>query len=296
MKILLFFILFALVLPPLSFSAGIKARPLSDPKFLFVKGGCFQMGNNFEEGNEDEKPVHEVCLSDYYMGKYEVTVEDFKKFADESGYKTEAEKGNGCYEWDIKKWDKNKEINWRNTDFEQTDKHPVVCVSWNDAVEYAKWLSKKEGKNYRLPTEAEWEYAVRDGGKKYEYIWGDGDPSGNIADEAAKKRFPSWTVWEGYNDGYVFTSPAGSFKSKVTGLYDVAGNVWEWTSDWYGKKYYSSSPKDNPKGPEKGDKKVARGGSWLNKPDFFRASDRFRVEPAKRFVNGGFRLVKTPEK
>ena len=294
MKIVLsciFAILFIITNEGVSFPAEKRNDVGVYIKFEFIKGGCFQMGNTFEEGNDDEKPVHEVCLDDFYMGKYEVTVGEFRKFIDDTRYKTDAEKGDGCSDWNENKWEKSKDVNWLHTGFPQTERHPVVCVTWSDADEYVKWLSAKEGKGVRLPTEAEWEYAARSGGKGYEYIFGDGAPSDNLADESAKKEFPRWTVWEGYTDNFIYTAPVGSFKANESGLHDMAGNVWEWTADWYGKNYYKQSPKDNPKGPERGDRKVARGGSWLNKPDYTRASHRFKVAPAKRFVNGGFRVV-----
>ncbi|MBI5639289.1 MAG: SUMF1/EgtB/PvdO family nonheme iron enzyme, partial [Nitrospirae bacterium] len=213
----------------------------------------------------------------------------------ETGYKTDAEKEDGCLEWESRKWEKNKEVTWKNTDFEQSEKHPVVCVSWNDANEYIKWVNSRAMRKFRLPTEAEWEYTARSGGKDYEYVWGFGWPNGNIADETAKKRFPKWTVWEGYDDGYVFTAPVGSFKANELGVYDLEGNVWEWIFDWYKGNYYKSSPKDNPQGPDTGERRVVRGGTWLNKYSFSRTTHRFKETQGKRYVNGGFRLAYSAE-
>lgn len=178
-----------------------KKEELKIEAMIFIKGGCYEMGDTFGDGSSEEKPVHTVCVDDFYMGRYEVTVGEFRKFADETGYKTEAEKGDGCFYWTGKNWEKDKSKSWRNPGFSQTGKHPVVCVSWNDAIEYANWMGKKAGKTYRLPTEAEWEYAARSGGKNNKYSWGNGEPSGNIADEAAKRQFSGWTIWTGYDDG-----------------------------------------------------------------------------------------------
>ncbi len=158
-----------------------------------------------------------------------------------------------------------EEYSWRNTGFEQTDEHPVVNVSWNDAVAFCKWLSRKEGKTYRLPTEAEWEYACR-AGTTTRYYSGD-DPEtlakvANVADAAAKAQFPDWNHGIKASDGYVFTSPGGQFKPNAFGLYDMHGNVSQWCSDWYSEDYYTKSPTDDPTGPDSGIERVLRGGCW----------------------------------
>ncbi len=263
--------------------------------FVFIKGGCFEMGDVFGDGDPDEMPVHEVCVDDFYAGKYEVTVGEFKKFVEETGYLTEAEKADGCANWEGNRWAYRKELNWRNPNFQQTDNHPVVCVSWNDAIEYTKWKSKKEKKGYRLLTEAEWEYAAKSG-KRYKYSWGTAEPSGNIADISSKKKFPDWNIWEGYDDGHVYTSPAGNYKPNEFGLYDMTGNVWEWVSDYYDKTYYSKSPKQNPRGPDTGTHRLARGGSWINFPWFLRTTFRDVNEPDDRCNTLGFRIGLSKDK
>ena len=272
------------------------ARSFKDPvtgmEFVFVKGGCFQMGDTFGDGASDEKPVHQVCVDDFYLGKYEVRVGDFRKFVNETGYRTEAESGDGCYTYNGSDWTKkNRDANWRNPGFAIDDRHPVVCVSWNDSMAFIDWLKGKTGKQYRLPTEAEWEYAGRNGGKQHKYSWGNGDPSGNIADESAKRRFFGWTMWNGYDDGYIFTAPVGSFRPNELGLYDMTGNVWEWCSDWHGENYYQGSPRNNPQGPSSGSSRVLRGGSWDSSPRLVRAAYRLGLDPSLRDLSdGGFRL------
>jgi formylglycine-generating enzyme required for sulfatase activity len=270
--------------------------PKSDP-MLLITGGTFQMGST---ENDNEKPVHTVKVSDFYLGKYEVTVAEFRAFAEDKNYQTDAEKEN--YSWFYTtEWVKKEGINWRH-DAEGNaaeDNHPVLHVSWNDAVAYCAWLSEKTGLRYRLPTEAEWEYAAGNGNQHTKYSWGNDDPSGknggNVADESKR---PSdgvgWsTKFEGYNDGYWFTAPVGSYNPNTLGLYDMTGNVWEWCSDWYGADYYKNSPATNPTGPTSGSDRVVRGGSWYNAPRDCRVANRYGNTPGGRYGSVGFRLART---
>ncbi|MCP4996404.1 MAG: SUMF1/EgtB/PvdO family nonheme iron enzyme, partial [Gammaproteobacteria bacterium] len=149
-------------------------EPATGMEFVLVKGGCYDMGDTFGDGDDNEKPVHEVCVDGFYIGKYEVTVGEFRRFVNETGYRTDADTGGGMYVWTGNKWEKESGRGWRSPGFSQTDNHPVVGVSWNDAQKYINWLNRKSGKSYRLPTEAEWEYAARSGGKRYKYSWGNG--------------------------------------------------------------------------------------------------------------------------
>jgi formylglycine-generating enzyme required for sulfatase activity len=278
---------------------------------VHIPGGYFDMGSS---DGEDEY-VHQVYVNDFYMGKHEVTVGEFREFMRETDHRTNAEKGSGSHIWDGKEWGLKKDASWLNSYFKQSDNYPVVCVSWNDAVAYCNWRSQKEGltpiytindnvvsadfnaKGYRLPTEAEWEYAARCGGKGYKYSWGDGGPvgkhGGNIADEAAKRTFSNWEIWKGYDDGYVYTAPVGSFDPNEFGLYDMTGNVWERCWDWYDKEYYKNSPKKNPQGPSSGNSRVARGGAWYNSPIGVRAASRSSGSPAYSNDIIGFRLSRT---
>jgi len=270
--------------------------PVTGMEFVLVKGGCYEMGDTFGDGRSNEKPVHEVCVDDLYLGKYEVTVGEFRKFVGDTGYRTEAERSDGCTVYKGDKWKKEGDKNWRNPGFSQDDRHPVVCVSWNDSKAFADWLKGKTGRNYRLPTEAEWEYAARGRGKNYKYSWGSGSPACNLADISHKKQFPNrpWPIWEGYDDGYVFTAPVGAFPPNELGLYDMTGNVWEWVSDWYDENYYKNSPKNNPQGAGSGSLKVLHGGSWAGTPRDGRASHRVMYDPAGRYVGVGFRLGVPP--
>jgi formylglycine-generating enzyme required for sulfatase activity len=173
----------------------------------------------------------------------------------------------------------------------------VVDVSWNDAVAFCQWLSKKESKTYRLPTEAEWEYACR-AGTTTRYYSGD-DPetlakAANVTDATAKVKFPDWKYTIKSSDGYVFTAPVGKFKPNAFGLHDMHGNAWQWCADWYGAEYYAASPADDPNGPDSGDGRVLRGGSWYYRPSSTRSASRFGITPVNRGFLMGFRVSRTP--
>ena len=174
----------------------------------------------------------------------------------------------------------------------------MVNVSWNDAVAFCEWLSKKEGKSYRLPTEAEWEYACR-AGTTTRYYSGDDAKTlakvGNVHDAVAKAKFPDGTFMPiKASDGYVFTAPVGKFNPNAFGLYDMHGNAWQWCADWYGEEYYAASPADDPTGPGSGDCRVLRGGSFDYGPYFARSAGRDRLAPVDRFFYNGFRIARTP--
>jgi len=243
--------------------------------FAAVPGGCFSMGNGFSDGYHLEKPVHEVCLDSYFIARFDVTVGDFRRFVAATGYRSEAELGDGCYVYDGGSWRKDAAANWRSPGFRQDDRHPVVCVSWNDAVAYAKWLSGVEKRGYRLPTEAQWEYAARGGGRIERYAGGDEVEA---------------VAWYSANSGGS-THPAGQKKGNALGLYDMSGNVWQWTADWYGEGYYRESPKNNPEGAVTGTKRVFRGGSWFYDARGVRASYRDFAVPSYRSSYLGFRLM-----
>jgi formylglycine-generating enzyme required for sulfatase activity len=270
------------------------------PKMVLVHGGTFQMGCN--AGEQNEKPVHSVTIHSFYMGKYEVTVGQFKQFIDKTSYQTDADKKGGSYIWTGRTWEMKAGMNWKcdaEGKIRQVNeyKQPVTNVSWNDAMEYCKWLSQKTGKNYRLPTEAEWEYAAGNGSKHTKYSWGNSEPygenGGNMPDRSAKQKFNDMTVWSHYNDGFIFTAPVGSFKPNEFGLYDITGNVWEWCSDWYDEGYYMSSPSNDPKGPSMGSSRVQRGGSWVCRPEYQRVANRNFDDPSFRHSDVGFRLART---
>jgi formylglycine-generating enzyme len=248
-----------------------------------------------------EHPQHRVRITKaFYLGTYHVTRGQFRQFVADTRYKTDAEKGEkpGAYGWNpvTKKIGFNERYSWRNTGFEQTDEHPVVNVSWNDAVAFCKWLSKKEGKNYRLPTEAEWEYACR-AGTTTRYYSGD-DPEtlskvGNVADAAFKAKFPAAKGTTKASDGYVFTAPVGKFKPNAFALYDMHGNAYEWCADWYDPEYYATSPVDDPSGPISGADHPVRGGNWSGREDTARSAHRYGFHAVVKSDFIGFRVART---
>jgi formylglycine-generating enzyme required for sulfatase activity len=263
------------------------------PDFMvLIPGGTFRLGCTSEQQDcgSDESPVHMVNISDFYISKYEVTVADFRFFVNETAYKTDAERGDGSYVWQNSEWVKKIGINWRNDPEGKVaqDNQPVIHVSFNDAIAYCEWLSEKSEKIYRLPTEAEWEYAARAGGKQV--LFGNGK---NIADpyemnfDASENNKKSYSVVGTYRRT---TVPVGSLNTPNSlGLHDMSGNVWEWCSDWYGN--YSSGSQTNPRGPNTGDYRVFRGGGWNGYAKGCRVSDRGYGVPDYRASNLGFRLA-----
>ena len=228
---------------------------------VYVEGGTFNMG--CEEGRDgycsNNNPAHSVTLSSFYIGKYEITNTEYAYFLNDYGsdkVKSGTYKGElmiEAYMWGVQK----NGDRWAPAP--GYENHPVVYVSWYGANEYANWLSEKTGQQWRLPTEAEWEYAARGGKQTKGYKYAGGNDEGAIG-------------WYASNSGSK-THPVGGKQANELGLYDMSGNVWEWCWDWYDKNYYKNSPKSNPKGPDTGSGRVRRGGSWLGSPAFLRCSD-----------------------
>jgi sulfatase modifying factor 1 len=288
---------------------------------VWIPSGTFYMGS--EKGSADEKPVHLVTLNGFWMDKYEVTNDQFDKFVKATGYMTVAERKPGAEQLPGVKaeelapgsvvfrpppgevsltnqlawWKFVAGADWRHPDgpessIEGKEKYPVVHVCWEDAVAYAKWAGK------RLPTEAEWEYASRGGLDRQPYTWGAETPDAKKAN-LWQGKFPSDDTGA---DGFKGTAPVGSFQPNGYGLYDMAGNVWEWCADWYRPDYYTNSPPLNPQGPpdsldpeEPGvSKRVMRGGSYLCNDVYcagYRPSARMKSSPDTGLSHTGFRCV-----
>ncbi|MEI8376585.1 MAG: formylglycine-generating enzyme family protein [Planctomycetota bacterium] len=265
-----------------------------------IPAGEFWMGSpeSDPQANDDERPYHRVRISNpYFLAKYPITVGQFQQFVQETAYCTEAEgssKGavglnlaTGKVEWNV-------ESNWQKVAFPQTAQHPVVHVSWNDANEFCHWLSGREGRLFRLPTEAEWEYACRAGST---LRYGDSDDEAtlrriaNIADASLCKRVPTAKNAATWNDGHPFTSPIGKFRANRFGIYDMLGNVWEWCSDWHQSDYYSVSTEADPPGPDSGTHRILRGGCWYTGVHSTRCACRFGFQPTVRSDCIGFRVA-----
>ena len=289
-----------------SVTASDDLVPLAPGGMALIPAGSFQMGDSFGEGANDELPVHTVFVSAFYMDKYEVT----KALWDE-----------------VKSWSGGNGYGFDNPGLGKAAKHPVHTVNWYDVVKWCNARSQKEGRvpayytdaaltqvyktggvapyvkwnaGYRLPTEAEWEKAARGGTSGHRFPWSDADTithsranyysSSEYAYDVSPTRgyHPTYAV-----GGYPYTSPVGSFAANGYGLYDMAGNVWEWCWDWYGS--YSSGSQTDPRGPASGSPRVIRGGSWNSDAFNCRSADRLVNDPAYGNYYGiGFRSVLPP--
>ncbi|HMK37208.1 MAG TPA: SUMF1/EgtB/PvdO family nonheme iron enzyme [Desulfomonilaceae bacterium] len=242
---------------------------------------------------QDEMPLHPVRLTHpFYMGANVVTVGQFRQFVKDTNYKTDAEKNDGgmIFSHQEGRWVPKKEMKWDSVPWTIADDQPVVFVSWNDADAFCKWLSRKEKRTYRLPTEAEWEMGCRGGSVWVRYPWGDklpGDRDTNFGDGNPKLPESLTTV----NDGFRYVSPVGSFPPNGYGLYDMAGNVMQWVQDYYDRNYYEHSPLDDPQGPASGTSRVNKGGNWYSSPADCRCAFRGFSGPTMSFWNLGFRVV-----
>ena len=255
---------------------------------------------------EKDETQHWVRITrPYFLAAHEVTVGQFRQFVDSKSYQTDTELLGGGYGWNATKGSfegAKPQYTWRNTGFTQNDHHPVVNVTYNDAVAFCDWLSHLEGKNYRLPTEAEWEYACR-GGTTSRYQHGD-DPEGlagvgNVTDSTAKATLVNESrryITSG--DGFVFTAPVGQFRANAFGLWDMHGNVSEWCQDWYGAKYYEqfvTAAAIDPQGDTSEQKwRVIRGGCWYLSPSANHSASRVPASPLYRRYNSGFRVLRGP--
>jgi formylglycine-generating enzyme required for sulfatase activity len=224
---------------------------LTGMEFVWVEGGCYIMGDGFATDNEDELPPHEVCVDGFYIGKYEVTQAEYVRL-----------------------------MEFNPSRFQLGPRFPVEQVSWDDARLFISTLGRLTGLPYRLPTEAEWEYAARSGGKEELFAGG-----GEVTEVG-------WF----YNNSDGQTHAVGGKLPNGLGIHDMSGNVYEWCGDWYEKGYYHNSPGRNPQGPSSGKGRVTRGGGRFNSPDFLRTANRFSAPPETVAHDLGFRLVLPLEK
>lgn len=239
----------------------------TETEMVFVKGGTFKMGSNY--GNRNEKPVHTVTLSSFYIGKYEVTVKQYKEYCAETSARMPRKPSSEWYEHHdlAKRWV------WKST-------NPITHVNWEDAKGYCKWLSKKTGKNYDLPTEAQWEFAAGGGIKSKHYEYSGSDNVNEVAwyDETTYERGPM---------------EVGRLKHNELGIYDMSGNAAEWCNDFY-RRNYKKGKQANPKGPKKGKYRVIRGGGWYYVHQRATITSRDGPYPNYSDYNYGFRVVINP--
>ena len=249
--------------------------------YVYVPAGAFKMGDNFGDGEARERPVHSVTLDAYFIGKFEVTNGEWRKFRDDPGYD------------DPKYWPGKRPVPkdqvpyWTSVPNHgggtpDSDNYPVLGVNWDSAVAYCNWLSARTGKKYRLPTEAEWEKAAR-GTDQRKYPWG------NTIDH-------SYATY--VKDASFVTATAAGVSAKGASPYgaqDMAGNVMEWCSDWYSRDYYANSPSKNPQGPTAGAYKVVRGGTFFEEAFELRSYRRTSAWPSfQSHRMTGFRAVREP--
>jgi formylglycine-generating enzyme required for sulfatase activity/serine/threonine protein kinase len=260
-------------------------------RLKLIPAGRFLMGSPDDEKgrSSDEGPQRQVEISrPFYLGIHTVTIGQFRRFCDEAPYQTEAEK-DGQGGWGLTEEGefegRKPKYNWKNPGWMQTDEYPVVNVTWNDAVTFCAWLSQKEKREYRLPTEAEWEYACR-AGTSTPFWWGNSASSGQANFDgnhpygrAAKGAYLKRAV------------KVGCYPANPWGLFDMHGNVWQWCNDWYDKDYYGQKINKDPQGPIGGSACVLRGGSWGNLGGVCRAACRVNYEPSNRSNDVGFRVA-----
>ena len=263
------------------------------PEMVVIRSGSFDMGSpDSEDGHaDDESPMHRVNIATFALSKNEITRGQFAEFVKKTKYST----NDKCWTYEGGKFSE-RSGNWEKPGYTQDDKHPAACINWNDANAYAKWMSRKTGKQYRLPTEAEWEYAARGNTTAARYWGGNPDAAcvyANAADMTAQTQIlgaPSWTVHK-CADGFAYTAVVGSVKANAFGLNDMLGNLWEWTEDGYHDSY-EGAPNNGSVWQSDDTKRVLRGGSWNNSPHHVRAAIRNGNKLALRFSIFGFRLAR----
>ena len=240
---------------PYVFTPECRGEPISEGDFVRVEGGCYQMGDQFGDGLPDELPVHKVCVSDFYLSKYEVTQEQWLQVMGDNPSQNQS-----------------------------NPRYPVDVVSWHEVESFIDKLNSITHGTFRLPTEAEWEYACRAGGKNVKYGTADGTSSAHLL---------IYSDSDADNQGIM---PVGSFPANALGLHDMSGNVSEWVLDWYDRKFYAKAPINDPRLSEAPTKRsrVRRGGHWGDKEWVMRCTFRNLRKPNYRLVGLGFRLAKDP--
>lgn len=296
-----------------------EAVPAADPihassrnprtNMILLPGGTFRMGNDMSDGfpADGEGPSRDVTVSPFYIAPHTVTNKEFAQFVEETGYKTEAEHFGCSFVFHILATEETR-INsqvpvetpwwlnvigayWREPEgpgssLEERWDHPVTHISWNDAIQYCSWAG------VRLPTEAEWEFAARGGLERKTYPWGDLlKPDGQHRCNIWQGKFP---IKNNASDGYIGTAPVDAYEPNGYGLYNMAGNVWEWCADWFMPNYHRSTPALNPKGDVPSGNRSMRGGSYLCHRSYcnrYRVAARSKNTPDSSSGNIGFRVV-----
>lgn len=296
-KILQFLLLSALLIPPTSASGVDTVKPgeifwdcYLCPKLVVIPAGEFSMGAPYSVGGDDEGPIHRVQIQhSFAIGRYEVTRGEFKAFVAATGYRTDGP----CRHLGKSGWEKSYLVSYRDPWIPQTDDHPVVCVNWHDAKAYVAWLSKVTGHTYRLPSEAEWEFAAR-GGETSPYFFGTSYKNLCFYGNGSDAEFPYKRRNDECVDGIPWgTARVGSYRPNAFGLYDTIGNAKEWVEDCWNNTYEGAPVDGTPWKTGKCRSRVFRGGSWLNSPSFLRSATRRSSYAGYRYPDRGFRVVRT---
>ena len=282
---------------PLRVSEEAVVQPLTTfkdcqvcPQMVRIPNGTFRMGSPASElgRDEDEGPIENVAVAAFALGRNEVTFKQWREFERQSGYRT----ASGCLRWTGDGYELTAHLGWRYPGFEQSDEHPVVCISWRDAQAYVQWLSAKVGQIYRLPTEAEWEYSARAGGRQA-YPWYSSGPNicahGNAADASLRQKNTEWLT-ENCSDDYPFTAPVGSFPPNNWGLYDMNGNVMEWVENCWSQQLQSQKSEQVPLNCRS---RVMRGGGWDLPNKFMRSAFRGKSNESNRGTALGLRVARS---
>ena len=274
-------------------TAGIFRDCRDCPEMVVLPAGSFEMGSlSSEPGRWDNEGPRRSVRIGYRLavGRYEVTVGEFGRFVAATGHQA----AGPCWTAQDGQWRENRDRGWRDPGFRQGDRFPVLCVSWDDAQAYASWLSRKTGTDYRLLTEAEWEYAARAGATS-QRNWDVGAQCrhANGADGSFRRVFPDWDWGVECDDGAAHAAPVGSFAPNGFGLHDMLGNAWEWTADCWGADHADAPADGNARMSEECPQRAVRGGSWGNGPRFLRFAVRRGNETAVRIDVYGFRVART---
>lgn len=262
------------------------------PLLVHLEKGSFTRGsaNDDPSADESEHPRHKVTIEKpFAIAAHPVTLREYEAFV----AATSRETGPGCYTLTDTGWRVDKNASWRAPGFPQTPLDPVVCISWHDATAYAAWLSSRTGKTYRLPSEAEWEFAAR-GGTTGENFWGEDSTLAcvfaNVNDLTAKNKVAK--AAENCTDGFMHTSPVGHFQPNPFGLYDILGNAWVWLADCW-QDDYTAAPRDGSAHVSNNcQNRVLRGSSWTDTPGPVRIGARENRPPEGRYSIAGFRLAR----
>jgi sulfatase modifying factor 1 len=231
----------------------ISLLPATEPALVRVPEGWFLMGS--DSGQDGERPVHRVWIDSFLLAATQVTNAEYERFLHATGAQPPPF--------------------WNDANFNHAQQ-PVAGVSWSESIRYCDWLCTQTGRNYRLPTEAEWECAARSGLEQKNFPWGD-EPPQSLPDYATRWR--------------TGPEPVARYAANAFGLYDICDNVHEWCSDWYDPNYYATSPKRNPRGPTSGQRKASRGGSWRHHVKVARCSARSSIPPEFQYADYGFRVA-----